>query len=165
MNKRALLATALAIASVPAAAQFGGRRRGALGSAAPDEKSAAREATPVLETTLHEFHEDLKLSAEQEPLFDAYADAIRALGRDLLRERAPSASAAKLALLQRVARNVDTMRNRLTAVEEIASAANTLYTRLTPEQQAAADPRLATLMMLPLNAAGPDSARKPPARG
>jgi len=165
VKKRALLATVLAIAALPAAAQYGGRRRGGTGSAPSDEKSPAREATPVLETTLHEFHEDLKLSAEQEPLFNAYADAIRALGRDLLRERAPSASAAKLEVLQRIARNVDTMRNRLTAVEEIASAANTLYARLAPEQQAAADPRLATLMMVPLSAAVPDSPRRPPARG
>ena len=166
MKKRALLATALAIVAVPAAAQFGGRRRGGgTGSAAPDEKRGAPETTPVLETTLHEFHEDLKLSAEQQPLFDAYAQAIRALSQDLLRQRAPSASAAKLDVLQRVARNVDTMRNRLTAVEEIASAASTLYARLAPEQQAAADPRLATVMMLPLNATGADAPRKPPARG
>ena len=105
MKKRALLATALAIVAVPAAAQFGGRRRGGgTGSAAPDEKRGAPETTPVLETTLHEFHEDLKLSAEQQPLFDAYAQAIRALSQDLLRQRAPSASAAKLDVLQRIDR-------------------------------------------------------------
>jgi len=163
VKKRALLATALAIVAVPAAAQLGGRRRGGgMGSPPPDEKRGMPEATPVLETTLHEFHEDLKLSAEQEPLFNAYADAIRALGRDVLRERAPSAAAAKLEVLQRIARNVDTMRNRLTALEEIASAASTLYARLAPDQRSAADPRLATLMMLPLSA--PESPRKPPAR-
>jgi hypothetical protein len=134
-------------------------QKGAAGS-----EGGGKEPTPLLETTLHEFHEDLKLTSDQETLFDRYAEALRALGRDVQRDRAASASAAKLEVLQRVDRNVDAMRNRLAAVEEIADAAKALYARLRPEQQSTADPRLATLMLLPLSPAGGD-ARKPPARG
>ena len=169
MRKRALLASALALVTLPAAAQFGGRRRGGMGGdsgqkggGGPD--AGDKEPTPVVETTLHEFHEDLKLTGEQESLFDRYAEAIRALGRDVQRDRSTTASAAKLAVMQRIERNVDAMRNRLAAVEEIADAAKALYARLRPEQQSTADPRLATLMLLPLNPAGGDP-RKPPARG
>ena len=167
MRKRALLAGALALAALPAAAQYGGRRRGSMGDSGQKggpgpEGGGGKEPTPVLETTLHEFHEDLKLTGEQEPLFERYADSIRALGRDVLRDRSLTSAAATLALLQRIERNVDTARNRLAAVEEIADAAKALYAKLTPEQQTKADPRLATLMLLPLTAG---DARKPPARG
>ena len=169
MRKRELLAGALALAALPAAAQYGGRRRGGTGGdsgqkggAGPD--GGGKEPTPVLETTLHEFHEDLKLTGEQETLFERYAEAIRALGRDVQRDRSASASAAKVEVMQRVERTVDAMRNRLAAVEEIADAAKALYARLRPEQQTVADPRLATLMLLPLGAAGGEM-RKPPARG
>src|SRR5204862_1680623 len=112
VRKRALLAGVLAFAALPAAAQYGGRRRGGTGGgdkgAGGPEASGVREPTPVLETTIHEFHEDLKLTRDQEPLFERYAEAIRALGRDVLRDRSPSATAATLAVLQRVERNVDT---------------------------------------------------------
>jgi len=168
MRKRALLAGALALAALPAAAQYGGRRRGGMGGDSGQKgggpEDGAKEPTPVLETTLHEFHEDLKLAGDQESLFDRYAEAIRALGRDVQRDRSSTASAAKLEVMQRVERNVDAMRNRLAALEEIADAAKALYARLRPEQQTVADPRLATLMLLPLGAAGGD-VRKPPARG
>ena len=166
MRKRALFAGALALAALPAAAQFGGRRRGGMGEGAQKggDAGAPREPTPALETTLHEFHEDLKLTGEQETLFERYAESIRALGRDVQRDRSPSVSAAKLEVLKRIERNVDAMRNRLAAVEEIADAAKALYARLRPEQQAAADPRLATIMLLPMNSVGGDL-RKPPPRG
>src|SRR4051812_1018703 len=139
---------------------MGGGDKGAGGP----EAGGAREPTPVLETTIHGFQEDLKLTGEQAPLFERYAEAIRALGRDVLRDRSPNATAATLAVLQRVERNVDAARNRLAAAEEIADAAKALYARLSPEQQRTADPRLATLMLLPLNGAGGES-RKPPPRG
>ena len=168
MRKRALLAGALALAALPAAAQYGGRRRGGMGGNGGQKggggPEGGKEPTQVLETTLHEFHEDLKLTGEQETLFERYAESIRALGRDVQRDRSSSASAAKLEVMQRIERNVDAMRNRLAAVEEIADAAKALYARLRPEQQTLADPRLATLMLLPLSPAGGEL-RKPPARG
>ncbi|HYL90926.1 MAG TPA: hypothetical protein VEU32_19410 [Burkholderiales bacterium] len=80
----------------------------------------------MLEATAHELHEDLKLTPQ------------------------PSGRA----VVQKVDRIVDVARDRLTALEDIAQAAKDLYAKLTPEQQSAADPRLANLMTMPLGQPG-----------
>ena len=168
MNKRQLIALAGgALLADRAFAQLGRRGRGGMdsggmGPGAGQGKAGKPEPTPVLEVTLHELQEDLKLVPEQQPLFDAYAETVRGLANDVVRERQgqSAAKAASVSLLERIDRNVDGLRNRLTAVEDIAQAAKTLYARLNPEQQRAADPRLATLMLLPL---AQESPMKPPA--
>ena len=165
MNKRALLAlVGGALLADRAFAQFGRRARGGMDSGGPgggQGRASKAEPTPALEVTLHELAEDLKLGPEQQPLFDAYADTLRGLANDVVRERQrqSGAKSASASLLERIDRNVDSLRNRLTAVEDIAQAAKTLYARLNPDQQRAADPRLATLMLLPLTQEGP---MKPP---
>src|SRR5690348_5923265 len=150
MNKRQLFALlGGALIAERAFAQFGGRRgRGGMGGGgdAGQGKAGKPEATPVLEVTLHELQEDLKLAPEQVSLFDAYAETLRGLANDVARERQrQGAKAASVTVLERIDRNVDSLRNRLTAVEDIAQAAKALYARLNPDQQRAADPRLATL--------------------
>ena len=153
MNKRAALALVLAAAAAPALAQMGGRRRGGGGGGdrqgRPDEK-AAPERVNALEVTLHELHEDLKLTPEQEPLWESYAEKLRALARDVAREsgRRLLRDGAPASLPQQLDRQVDAARNRLTALEDIAQSAKALYARLAPEQQPAADPRLANLMAM-----------------
>ena len=83
MNKRAVLALMMA-AATPALAQFGGRRR----ERPSTEKDGGGEPRiNTLEVTVHELHEDLKLTAEQELLWQAYLDKVRALGNDVARER------------------------------------------------------------------------------
>ena len=106
----------------------------------------------MLEVSLHELQEDLKLRLEQEPAFEAYARHVRALAVDVSRERRSLPATQGLSLLQRIERNVDAMRNRLAAVEEIADAAKALASTFSPEQQVSADPRLVNLMLLPLAA-------------
>jgi len=165
MNKRQLIALlGGALFADRALAQFGGRRgRGGMDRGGPDagQGKGGKEPTPVLEVTLHELQEDLKLAPEQQPLFEAYAETLRGLANDLARERQRQSAAKALSatLVQRIDRNVDALRNRLAAVEDIAQAAKALYLKLNPDQQRAADPRLATLMLLPLAQEGP---MKPP---
>ena len=161
MNKRQLMALfGSALLAERAFAQFGRRARGGMAPGAGPGKGG-KEATPVLEVTLHELEEDLKLAPEQQPLFDAYAETLRGLGNDVARERAQNAApAASATLPERIDRNVDALRNRLTAVEDVAQAAKALYARLNADQQRVADPRLATLMLVPLSQEGPT---KPPA--
>jgi hypothetical protein len=167
MNKRQLVALlGGALIADRAFAQFGGRRgRGGMDrSSGPDAgqgKAGKSEPTPMLEVTLHELQEDLKLVPEQQPLFDAYAETLRGLANDVARERQRqnAAKAVSATLVERIDRNVDALRNRLAAVEDIAQAAKALYARLNPDQQRTADPRLATLMLLPLSQEGP---MKPP---
>jgi hypothetical protein len=164
-NKRAWLAVtlaAIATSATTAYAQFGGGpsaggtggRRG--GRNGPDRRKGgdgkADGRTPVnqLEITLHEFHDDLKLTAAQEPAWQSFADSVRTLADDLAREQVERRAPSSLGMLQRIDRAVDLARNRFTAVEDTADAAKRLYTSLTPEQQAAADPRLANIVMTAL---------------
>jgi hypothetical protein len=153
MNKRATLALIMAAAATPALAQFGRRRGGDREGRPADKDGGGEPRVNSLEVTAHELHEDLKLTAEQEPLWQAYVDKVRALGNDLARERGRRPAQADVQ--QQIDRIVDAARNRLTALEDIAQAAKTLYAKLTPEQQPAADPRLANLMAMPLAASGP----------
>ena len=153
MSKRESLKLLCAAALLPAApaafAQFGGRRSGK-GNPDAGRRSSEEPRVDALETSLHELHEDLKLSAQQEPLWQAYADKVRALASDLARERGRRPSAEAGTLLQRIDRVVDAARKRLTALEDIGQAAKALFENLSPEQKAPADPRLANIMALPL---------------
>jgi hypothetical protein len=171
MNKRQLFVLfSGALLADRAFAQFGGRRgRGGMdsgGGTGPGggQGKGSKEPTPMLEITLHELQKDLKLAPEQQPLFDAYAETLRGLANDVARERQrqSAAKAVSATLVERIDHNVDALRNRLTAVEDIAQAAKTLYAKLNPDQQRVADPRLATLMLLPLSQEGP---MKPPPSG
>lgn len=140
MKKRALFALAALSLAAPALAQYGGRRRGGF----QGEKSAGREQPNAFEVTLHELHEDLRLSPEQEKAWQPYEQKLRALMDDQRRER--SHKAGSLDLMKRLDRIVDVARDRLTALEDVADAAKALYGALTPEQQATADPRLANVI-------------------
>jgi len=149
---------ALALCASAASAQIGGSRR-ARGSGDGREKKGGQEPqVGSIEVTLQEFHEDLKLSAEQEPAWEAYVGRIRALVKDIARERAQREK-TQANVLARIDRIVDMARDRLTAVEDIALAAKSLYARLTPEQQQLADPRLANLIALPLAINAPGAGR------
>ena len=107
-------------------------------------RSGEEPRVDALETSLHELQEDLKLSTQQEPLWQAYADKVRALASDVARERGRRPAADAGTLLQRIDRVVDAARNRLTALEEIGLAAKALFESLSPEQKTPADPRLAS---------------------
>jgi hypothetical protein len=154
MNKRATLALMIGAVAAPALAQMGGgRRRGGSGMEKGADKAGMEKGgeprANMLEVTAHELHDDLKLTPQQEPLWDSYLEKLRALGNDIARERRPLGSAAGN-VTQQIDHIVDIARNRLTALEDIAQAAKDLYAKLAPEQQPAANPRLANLMTMPL---------------
>ena len=104
------------------------------------------DAVSLTEYRLQLLREDFKLTSAQQPLWDAYADKVSALAADMSRERSRLQATLQLKSLQRIDQSVDVARNRLTALEEIASAAKALYGRLAPEQQSLADTRLATTL-------------------
>ena len=153
MKRRASFGLVLAGVTSAALAQFGGRR----GKRGGDDQKKGGEEPRVnqIEVTLHEFHEDLKLTDAQEPAWETYVEKLRALARDVARES--RSRPAQLDLLQRIDRIVDSARNRLTALEDIAQSAKSLYAGLTPEQQKTADPRLANIIAMPLAARSPMS--------
>jgi hypothetical protein len=117
------------------------------------DQRPAVQADPVgqAEYLLEMLREDLKLSPEQQAAWNPYADKVSALAADLSRERGRIKATMQLKALQRIDQSVDTARNRLTALEEIASAAKALYERLTPEQKAIADMRLAATLATNFN--------------
>lgn len=155
-----LLATVIACAAPDLLAQFpggggmpkgGGSMRGAerppRDAVRSDQRSAAQESTvELVEFRLLMLEEDLKLSPSQQKTWDPYADQVRALATDVSRERGRVQAGAQLTALQQINRAVDTARNRLTALEEIAAAAKTLYDGLSPEQKMLADSRFATII-------------------
>ena len=154
MKRRAWSGLLLAGVTTAALAQFSGRR----GRRGGDDQKKGGEEPRVnqIEVTLHEFHEDLKLTDAQEPAWESYVAKLRALAGDVARES--RSRPPQLGLLQRIDRIVDSARNRLTALEDIAQSAKALYAGLTPEQQKMADPRLANLIAMPLAARSPLSA-------
>jgi hypothetical protein len=147
MKKRTMLAL-LAAAPAVAFAQMGGKRRGGDKGGAGGAKGGGAPQINPLEATLGEFETDLKLAAEQQKAWNAYADGIRALQRDIARDRAPRASDAQLDLAKRLDRAADVARDRLTAVEDIVDSAKGLLKTLSPEQRTMADPRLANLIRM-----------------
>jgi hypothetical protein len=177
-DRRALLAALLALGLAPAAPEAGAQMRpGGPGGGGPSggpgvgviPGSRPEIGAPrAFDVTLHELEEDLKLTRAQQPLWTRYEDAVRALADDVRRERTPVRE-EPVDFAQRVDRVVAAYQNRLTAVEEIALAAKALYATLTPEQRRVADPRLATVMAMPLaggvRESGPLSPGNMPPRG
>ena len=136
----------LAIAAADVSAQMGSRRGS--GRVGPDRAAKTQEkpqnSVDQLALILAELQEDLKLTADQQAAWDAYARNVEALASDLARERGRTKEVMQMQVLQRLDHAVDVARDRLTAVEDIAAAAKKLYAGLTPEQRSVANPRLAT---------------------
>jgi periplasmic protein CpxP/Spy len=130
----------------PGGGMRGGGRDGA-GDSMRNQQPATRDnAPPQIEIIMHELHEDLKLTPAQQPAWQSYVDKIQALASDLARERSRAQAVTQLNALQQIDRTLDTARNHVTALEDIAAAAKTLYDSLTPEQKSVADSRLAKII-------------------
>lgn len=154
-----------------ASAQFGGigggvfgsrgARGGARGDIPPGGGQTSRNERTIagpdansyeqIEYRLSLLQDDLRLSAEQNPAWQAFATKVRAYAGDVARERARGmrpnpASAAQNDGLQHVEQAVDAARNRLTALEDVELSAKALYQTLTPEQKGLLDTRIATIV-------------------
>jgi hypothetical protein len=137
----------------------GGGRDGAADSMKNQRPAMQQNAPGQIEVIMHELYEDLKLTPAQQPAWQSYADKVQALASDLARERsraqAGAQAGAQLNALQQIDRTLDTARNHLTGLEDIAAAAKTLYESLTSEQKSVADSKLAKII--------PNSAAERPA--
>jgi periplasmic protein CpxP/Spy len=156
-----VLAVAALVAAGDATAQFGGifggmGRRGTQGGGnqgGGGDNSRNERSVPSRETgpgqqqvMLHELHTDLKLTQAQEPAWNAYVDKLNAIAADAARESVRAQSPAQINAMQQFDRVLDSARNRLTALEDVAAAAKTLYAGLSDEQKLVADSRLAKLL-------------------
>jgi len=90
--------------------------------------------------------DDLHLQPEQRQPWQSFADKVRAYAGDLARERARGAASSSGVGLQHIDHAVDSARNRLTALEDIAGAAKILYAALSPEQKTLTDARIVSIV-------------------
>ena len=156
-----LIAVTAIVAAGEASAQFGGGfpggsgrgSRGGRGDGGRDvqqQRPAERQGGPdAYYVTMEELRIDLKLTAEQQPSWDGFVRKLDAMRADLARERARAGRGAAADAPQQIDQAVDSARNRLTALEDIAAAAKGLYATLNEEQRKVADPRLARLVQAP----------------
>lgn len=99
-----------------------------------------------VEQRLTQFKTELKLTAQQEPLWQAFADKSKAeagKGVQAMRERMkddkPMSAPDRLAQMQGL------MKDRAAAMESVSTSFNSLYAALTPEQKATADKHFSAL--------------------
>jgi Spy/CpxP family protein refolding chaperone len=89
---------------------------------------------------LTRFKSELKLTAEQEPLWQAFAEKSKAeagKGMQAMRERMKDDK--PMSAPERMAQMQSAMKDRVAAMESVNESFNRLYAALTPEQKAAAD--------------------------
>jgi Spy/CpxP family protein refolding chaperone len=89
---------------------------------------------------LTRFKSELKLTAEQEPLWQAFAEKSKAeagKGMQAMRERMKDDK--PMSAPERMSQMQSAMKDRVAAMESVNESFNRLYTVLTPEQKAAAD--------------------------
>jgi len=153
----AILCAALALAAASALAQSpggpggsrggtGGTGPGSAGRSAtkgPDASLAAtrNDVASTVRFRLELLQEDLALAPAQRAAWTAYSERVLKLLDDVVRARSATRLDERPAP-QQLDQLADTVRNRLTAIEDIADAGKALYAVLNAEQRALADARL-----------------------
>jgi hypothetical protein len=155
-------------------AQFGGGvpgggtrgNRGRPDGGTREQRPPVQDNSPEqIEDRLGMLEEDLQLRPEQRAAWQACEENIIAYAADIGREQTRgSPGDSTLSSLQQIEHTVDVARNRLTALEDIASAAKTLYGTLTAQQKSIVDPRLANIVSSisnPARGAAPPRPKRP----
>jgi len=133
-------------------AQFPGGGSGGRGSrGAPGEAGRGAIQTPrptsagdiveLIEFRLGMLEEDLRLTPGQTRDWDTYARRVHAAAEDLVRTRPTAQSIALPTAQQQINHAVDSARNRLTALEDVAAASKVFYDTLGNEQKMLFDSR------------------------
>jgi len=143
-------------AALESFAQFGGvtpgggtrGNRGRPDGGTHEQRPPVQNNSPEqIEDRLGMLEEDLQLRADQRAAWQACEEKIIAYAADIGREQTRRLPGdATLSSIQQIDHTVDIARNRLTALEDIASAAKTLYGTLTVQQKSVIDPRLANIV-------------------
>ncbi len=104
------------------------------------QRGGMMDPSARVEQRLTRFKSELKLTAQQEPLWQAFAEKSKAeagKGFQAMRERMNDAKPATAP--ERMAQMQDIMKQRVAAMESVNESFNRLYAALTPEQKSAAD--------------------------
>lgn len=132
------------------------------GQGRPAVSASGSHLILTIEQRLVEVRIQLGLRPEQESLWDTYQEKVGALLTDQLRAR--PAKEPKGDALQQIERKIDTVRNRLTALEDIAEAARRLYAALDGAQKEKADRLLAATTPALYSGLAETSVDEPPKR-
>jgi hypothetical protein len=157
--KRFLFALLL-VSATGALAQYpgGGTPRGGLlgrPSTADSPRIQPKENTvDQLEYRMYQLHADLKLTPVQDIAWGAFSDKVKAMVADITREQQRATASGTLNSMKQIEQTTDSIRNRLTALEDISAVAKLLYDGLNEEQKTAADPRLASIVQIAMRIEG-----------
>ena len=98
-----------------------------------------------VEKRLASFKEELKITSDQEQVWNTYAEKTRSNVKDI-RDRMDEAMHDKPQTApERFDRHIELMKQRLASFEKMDDALKQLYTALTPEQKAIADRHFAKM--------------------
>lgn len=161
--KRQLPALLLAVITLvlAACAPMGGRGpENAPPIGGQDERGGGPSVVADTQERLRLTAEALKLTPTQLPLWDRYQEKIGALMADQMKLESYQ---ARQGALQQISRRVDTVRNRLAAMEDIHESASKLYAALDEKQKLTADRMLISTvpaLYSGLGASGSNTERK-----
>jgi hypothetical protein len=88
---------------------------------------------------LTRLHADLKVTAEQEPLWQAFAEKAKAEAGKGLQAMRDNAQDLSLSAPERMTRMAEVMKQRVAAMESVNDSFRRLYDALTPDQKRVAD--------------------------
>ena len=91
---------------------------------------------------LDKLHAELKLTAQQEPLWQAFAEKSKAEMGKGMQAMHDSSADTKLSAPERMDRMQTAMKDRLASMEAVNESFKRLYAALTPEQKAIADQQM-----------------------
>lgn len=109
-----------------------GMMRGGMMGAKFDPAARAEQRLAHLKT-------DLKITAEQEPLWQAFADKARSEAGQGFKAMREQAQDATLSAPERMSRMAEVMKQRVGAMEAVNESFKRLYDGLAPDQKKAAD--------------------------
>jgi len=106
------------------------------------DRTPPEDVGAPVQVQLDRLEDDLKLTPQQRPAWNSYADKVLKFADDMTRARFEARTAsvpADISAAQQLDRLTDKARNRSTAIEDIAESGKTLYALLSSEQRAIAD--------------------------
>lgn len=100
--------------------------------------------TEQIEFRLNTLQDELNLRPDQFNVWVVYSDKVKVLAADITRER--NRAFVKSSAVQQINSTIDSARNRLTALQDIAVSAKVLYDTLSADQKWVADAHLASTL-------------------
>ena len=142
MKQRWLIPPLLVLSMACQAQGFPPGGGGGAGSGVPERSRTRSAAVPqnpnidTVATSMSALESQIQLNPTQQTAWQAYQEKV---GRMMADQGRQSATPEDWDALKKIEQKVDTVRNRLAAMEDVADAARRFYQTLTPDQKKQAD--------------------------